>query len=64
MKNKTFPVILTLFLCFCSTPMRHYLEEPPKTSPQIDSSAVKKSDTVSLDIKKKTLCLAAPRLER
>jgi hypothetical protein len=60
-KSFFFTIVL---LCFCSTPMRHYLEEPPKTSPQIDSSAVKKSDTVSLDIKKKTLCLVAPRLER
>lgn len=64
MKVKKSFLFIILLLCFCSTPMRHYLEEPPKTPPRIDSSAVKKSDTVSLDIKKKTICLLAPRLEQ
>jgi hypothetical protein len=42
-----------VLLCFCSMPMRNYLEEPPKTPPPaVDSSAAKKSDTLSLAIKK------------
>jgi hypothetical protein len=41
-----------VLLCSCSTPMRNYLEEPPKTAPPADSITAKKSDTLSLDIKK------------
>ena len=42
-----------VLLCFCSTPMRNYLEEPPKIPPPADSTNAKKSDTLSLDKKKR-----------
>jgi hypothetical protein len=54
MQKKIIGVITAgiVLLCSCSTPMRNYLEEPPKTAPPADSITAKKSDTVSLDIKK------------
>ena len=52
MKKISLYIALTLFLSSCSTPMRNYLEEPPKTSPPADSVKAKKGDTLSLDVKK------------
>jgi hypothetical protein len=52
MKKISLYIALALFLNSCSTPMRNYLEEPPKTPPPADSIKAKKSDTLSLDVKK------------
>lgn len=63
MVNSKWILYCSLLLCLCSTPMRNYLEEPPKMPPPADTSAARPGDTLSLEVKKNSSHPVVLRLE-
>ncbi|MBN2037866.1 MAG: hypothetical protein JW768_14085 [Chitinispirillaceae bacterium] len=56
MKKMLVIIPIIALLSSCSTPMRNYLEDPSKKPPVVDSAKTPGSDTISLNVKKKSLC--------